>query len=248
MISVSIVSHEHGDMVWDLVRQVLDCSEVSQLIVTLNLPEEIPVFSERRLLIVRNDAPKGFGENHNAAFKLADGDFFCVLNPDIVFTGNPFFELMSAMQAMNVGVSAPLILGPAGQLEDSMRVFLTPLSLLKRIFGLSCGACSIPPSCSSFNPDWVAGMFMFFRSTAYAAVNGFDERYFMYCEDADICTRLWHHGYAVVGSARVSAIHNARRASHRSWKHLKWHIRSMLLYLVSHSFSLPRKDAVISLS
>lgn len=245
MMTISLVSHGHGEMVWRLVDQLVVCPEVTQVIVTLNIPETCPGLIGDKIHVVKNDTPKGFGANHNAAFALAEGKFYCVINPDIELTRNPFGALLGPLIDSRVGLVAPLVVRATGLAEDSMRCFLTPLSMLKRILGLDSGAYSLRQSGSDFAPDWVAGMFMLFTSEAYGKVGGFDERYFMYCEDADICTRLWKRGYKIVGCLSVSVIHNAQRASHRSFKHLFWHVRSMARYFWSHSFSLPNKDAVI---
>lgn len=242
MLTVSLVSHGHGAMVWRLVDQLVVCPEVAQVIVTLNLPELVPEELDAKALIVQNNAPKGFGENHNAAFALANCEFYCVINPDIELPQNPFAVLADAWGDQRVGLVAPLVIGPSGLPEDSMRCFLTPWSIVKRVLGLGSGTYSLRQVGSDFTPDWVAGMFMLFRSEAYAKVGGFDERYFMYCEDADICTRLWKAGYKVLGCLSVSVIHNAQRASHRSFKHLSWHLRSMARYFLSQSFSLPKKN------
>jgi N-acetylglucosaminyl-diphospho-decaprenol L-rhamnosyltransferase len=242
---VSIVSHGHGRMVWDLVGQVLIFPEVSKIILTINVPEDVPVFQDERVDVVFNPRPKGFGDNHNAAFRRGDSECFCVLNPDIVFEANPFPALLNVLNDLVVGLVAPLVLSASGRPEDSMRRFITPASMVKRVLGSDSGAYPVQARGADFFPDWVAGMFMLFRSDAYARTGGFDEHYFMYCEDADICTRIWRFGYKVVGCLSASVIHNAQRASHRSWKHLSWHIRSLLRYMFSNAISLPNKDAVI---
>lgn len=244
-VTVSVVSHGHGDMVWSLVGQLLACSEVSRIIVTLNIPEPFPADRNDKVIVVKNDHPKGFGENHNAAFAFVNTGFYCVINPDIELTEDPFHALLHKLAGRFTGLVAPLVISGGGGVEDSMRPFLTPWTLAKRVLGLASGAYSLSKGDPAFMPDWVAGMFMLFRSEAYTKVGGFDERYFMYCEDADICTRLWKAGYKVVGCLSTSVIHNAQRASHRSFKHLSWHVRSMARYFWSHSFSLPNKDAVI---
>lgn len=244
-VTVSLVSHGHGGMVWRLVDQLVACTEVTQVIVTLNIPEAIPVRLHHKVILIENDTPKGFGANHNATFALAKGEFYCVINPDIELAQNPFGFLVGSLSDLHVGLVAPLVVGTAGVPEDSMRCFLTPWSMVKRVLGLNSGAYSVRQGGCDFAPDWVAGMFMLFKSEAYAKVGGFDERYFMYCEDADICTRLWKAGYKVVGRLSASVIHNAQRASHRNFRHLSWHVRSMARYFWGHSFSLPNKSTVI---
>lgn len=242
MITVSLVSHGHGSMVWRLVDHLTVYPEVSQVIVTLNIPELVPEGLGQKVFITLNKSPKGFGENHNAAFALTNSKFYCVINPDIEFIQNPFAKNIAALSDQCVGLVAPLVVGSNGLPEDSMRRFITPWSMMKRILNLDSGAYSLFQGGNDFMPDWVAGMFMLFRSEAYAKVGGFDKRYFMYCEDADICTRLWKAGYKVIGCLSISVIHKAQRASHRSFKHLLWHLLSMARYFVSHSFSLPKKN------
>lgn len=245
MLTVSLVSHGHGDMVWRLVDQLVDCAEVAQVVVTLNIPEPCPAILRDKVHLVRNASPKGFGANHNEAFALSKSTFYCVINPDVELIQNPFSELIRVLNDRRVGLVAPLVVGFDGSTEDSMRCFLTPWSIVKRVLGLDSGAYTLRHGGSDFTPEWVAGMFMVFRSETYAKVVGFDQHYFMYCEDADICTRIWKAGYKVVGCLSVSVIHNAQRASQRSFKHLFWHLQSMARYFLSHSFSLPKRDGTI---
>jgi GT2 family glycosyltransferase len=81
--------------------------------------------------------------------------------------------------------------------------------------------------------DWVAGMFMLFTAEAYRAVGGFDERYFLYYEDVDICRRLRARGNKIVYEPAVPVIHEARRASRRDPRLMRMHAASALRYLLS---------------
>jgi N-acetylglucosaminyl-diphospho-decaprenol L-rhamnosyltransferase len=240
-LSVSLVSHGHGLMAQELVVHLLKLDIINELIVTLNIPEEFPVILDKRLKLVRNSKPKGFGQNHNDAFAMTGCEYFCVLNPDIVLVDDPFPALLSRFNVKSVGLVAPIILSNNGSIEDSMRKFLTPWSMVKRVVNKKSGVYVFKPGEVDLSPDWVAGMFMLFSSEAYTRVGGFDDQHFMYCEDTDICTRLWKIGYSVLGSRSASVIHNAQRASHKSFKHLSWHIRSIVRYFVTYALLLPRK-------
>jgi N-acetylglucosaminyl-diphospho-decaprenol L-rhamnosyltransferase len=71
VISVSIASHGHGPMLPALVLQLLEFSQVTQVIVTLNIPESVSLPSDTRVRLIHNQAPLGFGANHNQAFAMA---------------------------------------------------------------------------------------------------------------------------------------------------------------------------------
>ncbi len=241
MLILSVVSHGHGEMVYKLIEHILTFPEVEKVVLTLNIPENLPKISDSRVEIITNKMPKGFGANHNQAFKKFKSTEFCVLNPDIIFYTNPFPNLREALKDRSIGVVAPLVVQPNLSLEDSMRFFLTPLNLLGRMVGLDLGSYRIHHHGSDIAPDWVAGMFMLFNSDIYSRLNGFDEKYFMYCEDADICTRIWKSGYKVIGRPSACVCHDARRASLKKLNHFYWHLASIFRYFYTHLFSLPTK-------
>jgi N-acetylglucosaminyl-diphospho-decaprenol L-rhamnosyltransferase len=75
--------------------------------------------------------------------------------------------------------------------------------------------------------DWISGAFMMFKSSAFRKLGGFDERYFMYCEDVDICLRLQLAGYKLV-RADATVTHHTQRRTLKNLQHLVWHVRSLL--------------------
>ncbi len=232
-IAISIVSHGHGSLVTslldDLARHRPSGVEVT---LTVNIPETTGAFDAYPfpVTVFRNERPKGFAANHNFAFRRTMSPFFCVLNPDIRIVQDPFPRLLAELQDVRVGVVAPRIQNPEGHTEDSARRFPTPLRLLKR--KLARGRrLDYEIGDAPLSPDWVAGMFMMSRRSVFAEMSGFDERYFLYLEDVDLCRRLRSAGYDVRQVPAVSAVHEARRHSRRNLRHLGWHIRSMLRFL-----------------
>jgi GT2 family glycosyltransferase len=235
-VSVSVVSHGQGA----LVRALLDdlAAHVKtpvEVLLTLNVPETLP-FDTRGFpfpVRLRNNAqPKGFGANHNAAFGDSHGQFFCVLNPDIRLGEDPFPALLACLEEPHAGLAAPVIRNSTGALEDSARRFPTPWFILKKALTGASGA-DYRFMREPIHPDWVAGMFMIFPREVFAALQGFDERYFLYYEDVDLCARLALAGRRVVLCPAASAVHEARRQSRSSVRYLRWHLASMLRFFLS---------------
>lgn len=239
MITISIVSHGHGEMVSRLLRQLLTCPEVSQIIVTWNIPEPIPSFKGGIIQYIENIVPKGFGANHNAAFMQCNQNYFCPLNPDVQLVTNPFPELLRSMVQKNASVVAPLVKSSSDITEDSIRRFPTLVSLFFKAVGGQDGRYFITPTSAGLFPEWVAGMFMLFRSEDFRRLQGFDEKFFLYYEDVDICARAWKSGMKVLACPSVSVIHDAQRASRRNLQHMKWHAASMMRYFWKHAGRLP---------
>jgi hypothetical protein len=123
MISVSIVSHGHSEMVTNLVYKLFNFSIVNQIILTFNIPEQIILPFNPKLIIIYNEFPVGFGANHNAAFKLCNQPYFCVLNPDLEFIEDPFHILINHIEIGSLSLVAPIIINPQGHIEDSARKF-----------------------------------------------------------------------------------------------------------------------------
>ena len=233
-VTLSVVSH--GQI--DLVNQFLDdlsrhCPEELCVILTHNIPEpaaSLPSNWRHRLEVIANDDQKGFGANHNTAFRRCVTPLFCVANPDIRLSGNPFPILAAALERSRVAVAGPLVLDPQGRAEDSARKFPTAGRLLHKLFTPPKGP-DYRVSDSPIEVDWLAGMFMAFRAEAFRAVKGFDERFYLYYEDVDICARLSRRGYSVVYAPEARITHDARRASRRDMRLMRIHLASALRYL-----------------
>jgi GT2 family glycosyltransferase len=233
-VSFSIVSHGQGELVTHLMNDIRLIVDVTyEIIITINVIEDeafLDQFGDLTLVIIRNSHRKGFGENHNSAFKQARGKFFAILNPDI--RANPLHlkPLLNLLTDGSVGICSPAVYSPEGKLEDSARRFPTlKIFFLRKIGMLSNSDYVIEQS--PVDVDWVAGMFMLFRSDVFAKVGGFDTRYFMYLEDTDICRRLQNKGLRIVLHPESSVIHDARRASRKSFRHFVWHLSSAFRYL-----------------
>lgn len=216
-VTISIVSHRQNALVNALLGDLAaHCGKDLLIALTENVPDAVSFatgpFGDR-IQVISNRQPKGFGANHNSAFARCGTPFYCVANPDIRLSADPFPALLDPLRGERPGVAGPLVRGPTGNVEDSARRFPTLASLLCKVAAAPSGP-EYPVDQGPVEVDWMAGMFMLFSSQAYRSIGGFDERYFLYYEDADICRRLHAGGKAVVFQPLAEVRHDARRGSH----------------------------------
>ena len=245
MISISVVSHAQANLVGALLQDLAKIAEETpiEVLLTKNLPEKTPDVcfpSNRMIRVIENREVQGFGHNHNAAFAVATGDYFCVLNPDIRLSVNPFPVLLTTLADGLNAIAVPQIVGTEGDIQDSARRFPTLWGLIKRVSGMEADHMVPGATAHPIPVDWAAGMFLLMHSTQYAALGGFDQRYFLYCEDVDLSARVWKSGKRVMLCPQATAIHDARRTSHGNFKYLIWHLTSYVRYFIRHSFRSPR--------
>lgn len=230
-VALSVVSHGQNSLVNQLLGDLAQLRLANlRVIVTQNVPDAVPLAAEPVAEVVVNARPKGFGANHNAAFRRRDSPYFCVVNPDIRLGLNPFPALVLALQSARAAVAGPRVCDPQGRLEDSARRFPTVMRLLRKLLSGTTGP-DYPVDHGLLEVDWVAGMFMLFRSDRFRAAGGFDERFFLYYEDVDICRRLSRLGYSCVFQPDAAVIHDARRASRRNMRLMGIHAASAARYL-----------------
>lgn len=235
-ITVSIVSHGQLALVQPLLEQLDRYSHgvVQKVVLTLNIPEDDALAGDTwRFPVERivNREAKGFGANHNSAFTHCETPWFLVLNPDIRFDNDVLGPLLDQAAARS-GLLTPRILEPGKAAPEQHRAVITPLEIVSRK-----RHDYVRPAV----PAWIPGLFMLFRAEAYAGIEGFDERFFMYGEDFDICARLRLAGWNLQVAEDLLALHDARRASHRSKRHLYWHLSSLLRVWASAAFWRYRK-------
>jgi GT2 family glycosyltransferase len=229
-----VVSHRQNALVNQLLEDVARvCADRVALVLTENVPDPValqPPPGSYPVERITNGRIKGFGANHNAAFGRCSTPYFCVANPDIRVPADPFPALLECLQEPTAGVVGPLVRSPTGNVEDSARRFPTPAVLFRKMFS-DKRVPDYPLDLGQVRVDWVAGMFMLFRREAFDAVSGFDEAYFLYYEDADICHRLSRQGFAAIYEPRAQVVHEARRGSRRNPRLALRHMASASRFL-----------------
>jgi hypothetical protein len=234
-ITLSIVSHAQNTLTNQLLGDIArHCAERVGLVLVENIADPVPLAIGGvpfPVEVLANAQVKGFGANHNAAFTRCRTPFFCVMNPDLRLHADPFPALQRAMTDERAALAAPLVRSPDGAVEDSARHFPTTGSLLAKLFRGTPPA-EYPVDRGALEVDWVAGMCMLFRAEDYRRVGGFDEAYFLYYEDVDLCWRLKKLGCKVLYQPAAEVVHDARRGSRRDPRLARHHLRGMARFLL----------------
>jgi hypothetical protein len=188
----------------------------------------------------------GFGTGVNRAAEKASGDWLFILNPDTVVHERAIQVLVEYLsENPDVGAVGPKMVDAAGSRQASARSFPTAAAamfrhtLLGRLFPSNRYAAdylmSDLPQDRPSEVDWLSGSAMMFPRRAFEAVDGFDEDFFMYCEDIDICRRLWDEGHRVVYHPGATVEHTIGAASDKAQAAMiREHHRSMLKYYRKH--------------
>lgn len=238
-VTVSVVSHGQATMVNKLLSDLNQhCSDaIEKLVLTCNTPEKLAFGAHDfgfAVQILNNSRPLGFGANHNRAFAHCDTEWFLVLNPDLRLNADVLSTLLLRAHP-TTGLLAPQEMNEAGQKVDNLRGPITPWELLQR------NLLRRPPLPPPYG-GWVKGMFMLTRSEAYRAIQGFDERYFMYCEDFDLCARLMLRAWRVDHHVDVTVTHAWQRGSHFSISKFAVHVGSLARMWASAPYWQYRKN------
>lgn len=218
--SISIVSHNQGKLVKKTIDSLSLIDDSLEIIITINVPEneEYLKLIPYELITIRNNSPLGFGSNHNNAFKKSNGKLFLIVNPDITIIKWSKFEFKSNT------LYSPLVLNSNLSISDSQREYPTIQNLLKRKFMKS----------RNEKMEWIAGMFLIITRDFYKKLEGFDEKFFMYLEDADLSIRVKQNKGNIIIINSLEVVHDAQRDSRRNPKHLAHHVSSLIRFYIKY--------------
>lgn len=167
---------------------------------------------------------KGFGGGMNEGIRVATGRYILIFNPDIIVSPGSLEELTAFMDThSDVGVVGPQLLNPDGTLQYScyripttlFPVYRrTPLGLLPRGKREVEDCLMVHDDHSEvMEVDSLIGAALFCRSQRLRDIGMFDEQFFMYYEDNDLCRRFWEAGDKVIYNPMAKMTHYHRRAS-----------------------------------
>ena len=218
--------------------------DISSEIETQNVVLE--EFPKVKLLSFKDNI--GYAKGVNEGLKRGSGDYFLILNPDIVPLKNSIETLLDYIKEhQDVGLAGPQLLNFDGTPQQSCFGFYNAVTIgyrrvnflpfknkvLKKFLMKGEDLSDIRPV------DWLMGSALMARRDAIAKVGLMDEKFFLYFSDVDWARRFWENGYKVVFYPLVKIYHYHERVSKRnSWlvdifinRQSRWHIKDGFRYL-----------------
>lgn len=185
-----------------------------------------------------NQCNGGFAYAMNRGLEVATGDILVILNPDVRVRYGLNKMINYFDNHSTIGIVAPQIINSSGIIQDSCRCFITPYRFLKRHcqrFLLKNRFYTVPIKPKSV--DWVIGAFMMMSRVSYRKVGGLDEGYFLYCEDMDLCARMYQNGYEVVYYPEAIIEYEGTRSARKSFKYARVFLVSLFRFWRKFGFN-----------
>lgn len=197
--------------------------------------------------LIVNKTNVGFSKANNEALKISKGKFILLINPDTIVSEDTINRMIYFLnQNPDAGLAGCKILNPDGSLQLACRrSFPGPWTSFCKVTGLST---LFPKSKlfakynltyldenSTYEVDAISGSFMMMNREAYEKVGGFDEQFFMYGEDLDLCYRIQKNGYKVYYYPGTQIIHYKGESTKRSsLDETKYFYNAMNLFVKKH--------------
>jgi len=252
-VAVVVVSYETRETLLEGLA-ALDGEPATSVVVVDNASRDGSVAAVRErfpgVRLIANPENVGFARACNQGARASGAPFLLFLNPDATLAPESLRALAALLDGRpEVGVVGPRTRGASGTIQVSTGDDLSPLAELRQrrlVRGVACRDASVLAEVEARHAverevDWVSGACLLIRRQAFDAVSGFDERFFLYEEDADLCRRVREAGFKVLYSPAGEARHALGRSMARAPERARLEYqRSHLLYYRKHCGLLQR--------
>ncbi|MBA6303750.1 glycosyltransferase family 2 protein [Colwellia sp. MB02u-14] len=244
-IFIAVVSHGHSK----LIQRLACLSKLAQkytVVVKINKNEQglVSYLKDNKISYIDDLYGIGFGHNNNVVYKyckkylsMKDEDYFLVFNPDVISDDTAIDNLIELMINDSVNLAGVnLFKDPYYSISDnSIRNFPSYSQFVRSFLGMvNTSIINKKLIKKPTKVDWAAGSFLAFKVSHYSRLKGFDEGYFMYCEDIDICYRSHLIGEQVVFYPKIKMQHLAEHQNRSIFsKHFYWHVSSVFRFLLT---------------
>lgn len=224
MISVIIVNYNAGALLGECILRVLrERSNVALEVIVVDnassdtslAPLGVLVSEGAPITVVSNEYNLGFSKACNQGANLARGDYLLFLNPDCLAEPGALSMLIKAFATLPaVGMAGGLIVNSAGKYEPACnRQIPSSISDLTKLFRAGpvqeyAPPVALAPTLSAQSAEAISGACMMVSRSAFDAVGGWDEDYFLHAEDLDLCRRFHDHGFGILFVPGASFIHH----------------------------------------
>jgi len=184
----------------------------------------------------------GFGKAHNIILDDLESEYHLILNPDIEFTSQVIPNLINQLkEEEEVAFITPKVVYPDGSLQQVCRMHPTPKEMIGRRLGVFTKTVQErsyqdKDFTKPFYPEFIHGCFMLFKTADLKTIKGFDERYFLYLEDADLCRKIENIEKKISYFPDEKIIHIHQKGSAKKIKLLSCHIQSAIKYFKKWGF------------
>jgi GT2 family glycosyltransferase len=259
MVTISIVLFNHSvEEIKQLINPLHQCKLIHKIYLIDNSQTSNTAFEELPVTYIFSGKNLGYGSAHNVAIRksIKQGvKYHIVLNPDIISTENVIVRLFEFMESnQQVGLCMPNIVYPDMQRQHLCKLLPSPSDLIFRRF--------IPLrsfkrrhdawfelQSANYNTEFYApslsGCFMFMRTDILQKINGFDESFFMYCEDLDLCRRI-NELSELRYVPTEPVIHQYNKESYKKLKLLISHICSAVKYFNKWGWVFDKERKIIN--
>lgn len=194
-----------------------------------------------QIVITAAQVNQGFGHGHNVNLNQTTTPYFICCNPDILLPAASFVTMAQFLAANpQVSMVTPKITAPDGQVQHLVRQHLDvfdyflrflPFKAVKHLFAKRLARFECRNLGEQRQPiQFGSGAFMFLRTEMLHQIHGFDQQFFMYFEDNDLCMRLNQAGGQIYYLPDAPVIHYYARDSHKNLRGFMVFVRSMVRY------------------
>lgn len=244
-VTIAVVSHNTRDLLERCLLSIAALGARETIVIDNASPDGSAEHIRTRfpdVRVIANTHNRGYGAAANQALQTARTPLVLLLNADTELRADCVQTLArEAARFPRAGILAPLILDPTGKPEPSCFPFPGTMdwllenepvaTIVRRVPRLLARTVSLTPASATRPVPWVLGCALLLRREALDAIRGFDEKYFMYYEEVDLCRRIWDAGWEVriVPDARVTHVGGASTSQYRAAMLIR-HFESTLQY------------------
>ena len=196
---------------------------------------------DKRLKYVKNKSNVGFGRANNIGASIATGKYLFCLNSDTILQGNAInslFKFSENNKSLNIGTLGVLLVDKDGIINGPFSCFPKPYLFFKSNRHEIRRIRERIINGEYEKVDYVCGADMFIGSSVFKSIAGFDERFFMYCEEIDLQKRLCEKGFNnyVINNTDIIHLEGGSFDRGKRDRFRRYHMRreSLIRYLLIH--------------